>query len=179
MKYLTLAFCLLRRCNLHLNVFESKYISSRGVNLANSSNMLHKRAYKDSLFPLTAQTLIPTASITTADCLLLYSVSVAVQVLVSQCSCGESKSLSCSTWILAQFWSSYERGANAWDFLRTSRGGFWGGQIPPPWTPPIDCLNWLDGSLGLCFSLVSRVERGRGREGDSLPRSHASFVVDG
>lgn len=43
------------------------------MNLANSSNMLHKHAYKDSLFPLTAQILIPTASITTADCLLLYS----------------------------------------------------------------------------------------------------------
>ena len=108
--------CLLSCGNLHLNVFGSKYISTTWVNLANLSSMLRKHAYKDSLFPLTVQILIPTASITTADCLLLYSLSASVQLLVSQCFWGENKSLSCSTLILAQFWSSYEQGGKCLGF---------------------------------------------------------------
>lgn len=78
-------------------IFTSMFskVNSRGANLAGSFSVLRKHAYKDSLFPLTAQILIPAASITTADCLLLYSRSASVQVPVSHCFWGEKK---CEFW---------------------------------------------------------------------------------
>ena len=86
--YLTLVFFLLSHCNLCLNVIKSEYVSTTGVSLANSSNMLHKLCNKDSISSNCIKPN-PTPSFTPkADSLLLYSTSVSVPILISQCFCG-------------------------------------------------------------------------------------------
>lgn len=129
------------------------------VNLANSSNVLRKRAHKDSLFPRPEEIRIPTASITTADCLLLYAESVRPR-----------------TCFFVFLWLkiSYEQEAFSWDFLEDRMSSVLSvGRFHHPSSVPFS--TWFEECLLLfCFVLLNRKWK---RKGEWFLVMHI-FVVD-
>lgn len=114
-------------------------VNTRG-NSTNSSNVLRKRAHKDSLFPRPEEIRIPTASITAADCLLLYTKGVRPRTRFSMF-----------------LWFKVEQEALSWDWCCWWWGGF---------HHPVDFSAWFEEECRPLFSFVERkMEKEKEREG--------------